>query len=67
MKKKIAFIMVLLTGFAGVVATLIWILDLIPAMYYEALLVVDFPLFVLSMGLWWMARERDSDIPFVGY
>lgn len=65
--KKIAFIMVLVTGFAGIAATAVWALDLLPTLYYEALVVVDFPLFVLSMGLWWMARERDSDIPFLGY
>jgi len=59
--------MVLLTGLAGIAATAIWVLDLIPSLYYEALLVVDFPLFVLSTGIWWMARERDADIPFLGY
>jgi hypothetical protein len=39
----------------------------IPLLLYEALLVVLFPVFVLSLGLWWMAREHDADIPFLGY
>lgn len=57
----------LLTGFAGIAATGIWLLDLYPAWYYEAFLVADFPIFLLSTGLWWMAREKNADIPFLGY
>lgn len=34
---------------------------------YEALLVLLFPVFVLSLGLWWMARDHEADIPFLGY
>ena len=34
---------------------------------YQILLVLLFPVFVLSLGLWWMAREHEADIPFLGY
>ena len=67
MKKEIPFTMMLLSGFAGIAATALWALRLMPLLYYEAILVVAFPLFVLSTGLWWMARQRDPDIPFLGY
>ncbi|NTV00738.1 MAG: hypothetical protein HGA55_06435 [Methanoregulaceae archaeon] len=39
----------------------------ISLMVYQALLVLLFPVFVLSLGLWWMAREHEPDIPFLGY
>jgi len=67
MKKKTAFILMLAAGVAGVVAIALWVLDLIPLWLYEAVLVIDFPLFVLFLGLWWMAREGEADIPFLGY
>jgi hypothetical protein len=39
----------------------------IPLWMYEAFLIGSFPVFVLCTGLWWMAREHDEDIPFIGY
>jgi len=41
--------------------------DYLPFWAYAALLVCCFPVFTLSLGLWWMAREHEEDIPFVGY
>ena len=32
-----------------------------------AVLVVSFPVFVVSLGLWWKASEKDGDYPFIGY
>ncbi len=39
----------------------------IPLVGYEAMIVVCFPVFVISLFLWWMAREHGEDIPFIGY
>ncbi len=50
-----------------VVGLLIELAGLIPIWAYEVLLVVLFPAFVICLGLWWMAREHDEDIPFIGY
>ena len=49
---------------AGLLLNLGGIISLIA---YEALLVLLFPVFVISLGLWWMARDHEADIPFLGY
>ncbi|WOF15945.1 hypothetical protein F1737_04140 [Methanoplanus sp. FWC-SCC4] len=32
-----------------------------------AFLVVFFPAFVITLGLWWKASEKEGDYPFIGY
>ncbi|MDD3977920.1 hypothetical protein L1994_05635 [Methanomicrobium antiquum] len=32
-----------------------------------ALIVVFFPVFVISLGLYWKASDKEGDYPFVGY
>jgi len=32
-----------------------------------AIVVVFFPVFVVSLGLWWKASDKEGDYPFVGY
>jgi hypothetical protein len=49
---------------AGLLAELA---GLISPVTYEVLLVASFPVFVICLGLWWMAREHEGDIPFIGY
>ena len=67
MKKKTAFrLMVTVAGIAGL-ALILSETGTIPEWLYLAVLVAGFPLFVLFLGLWWMAREGDADIPFMGY
>jgi hypothetical protein len=67
MKKKTAFwLMVTVAVIAGF-ALILSAAGTIPDWLYLAVLVADFPLFVLFLGLWWMAREGDADIPFMGY
>jgi uncharacterized membrane protein YfcA len=55
------------TGLFIVAGLLLEVGGFIPQLLYEAFLVLLFPVFVLCLGLWWMARERDKDIPFLGY
>jgi len=67
MKKKTAFwLMVTVAVIAGL-ALILSETGTIPEWLYLAVLVAGFPLFVLFLGLWWMAREGDADIPFMGY
>jgi hypothetical protein len=40
---------------------------ILPLVGYEAVIVVCFPVFVICVFLWWMAREHGEDIPFIGY
>lgn len=67
MKKRDALVLTLVAaGFAGA-AVLLNMMELLPGWGYAAVLVIAFPLFVLSLGLYWMAREGEEDIPFLGY
>ena len=67
MKKTTAAVMVWLFAGVGFAAWILWFVEILPLWAYEAVLVADVPLFVLMLGLWWMAREREPDIPFIGY
>jgi hypothetical protein len=67
MKKTTAAAMVWISAGVGIAAWLLSLEEVIPLWAYEAVLVADAPLFVLSLGLWWMARENEPDIPFIGY
>ena len=67
MKKKTAFWLMVMVAVVAVLALLLSSAGTIPEWLYLAVLVAGFPLFVLFLGLWWMAREGDEDIPFMGY
>jgi hypothetical protein len=67
MKKTTAAAMVWISAGVGTAAWLLLLWGIIPLWVYEAVLVADVPIFVLSLGLWWMARENEPDIPFIGY
>jgi hypothetical protein len=49
------------------VAGVAHLLGVIPFWVYTAVLVLSFPAIVISLYLWWMAREGKEDIPFIGY
>jgi len=57
----------LVSGLLVATGLLLNLRDIISLVVYEILLVLLFPVFVLSLGLWWMAREHEADIPFLGY
>jgi hypothetical protein len=67
MKRTWAGGIALASAFLMVVGLFLELAGLTPLWAYEILLVVLFPVFVICLGLWWMAREHDEDIPFIGY
>jgi hypothetical protein len=50
-----------------VIASGLYFIGLIPLAICAALLVMAFPVTVLSLFFWWMAGESGGDIPFIGY
>jgi hypothetical protein len=67
MKKRTAFWVMIVALLVCIAASGFWAVGQIPVWIAEVLLVVAFPVFVLSLGLWWMASEGKEDIPFIGY
>lgn len=67
MRKKYLAMVVLVLGAMMVAGLGLEQGGYIPLWLYEAFLIGSFPVFVLCTGLWWMAREHDEDIPFIGY
>jgi len=57
----------LASGLAMAAGLVLVLMDMVHLWVYEVLLVVLFPVFSLSLGLWWMARKHEPDIPFLGY
>ncbi len=39
----------------------------VPLWIYAAVLALMFPVVVLALFFWWMAKEGREDIPFIGY
>jgi len=39
----------------------------VPLWIYAAVLVLMFPVIIIGLCLWWMAKEGTEDIPFIGY
>lgn len=66
-KKKHAGVLAFLTGIIAVLGLLLSATGIISPALYEGVLIVDFPLFVLSLCLCWMAPAGDEDMPFIGY
>ena len=50
-----------------VIASVLFFLGMIPLPLCAALLVVAFPVTILSLFFVWMAGESGGDIPFIGY
>ena len=50
-----------------VIASVLYFMGMIPLTACAALLVVAFPVTVLSLFFVWMAGESGGDIPFIGY
>ncbi len=67
MKKQYALALMLVAAVPGAGANVLNHQGLIPFWAYAAVLIAGFPLFVLGLGLYWMAREGEADIPFLGY
>jgi len=67
MKKQYALALTVIAAVSGIGAMALSQWNLLPAWAYAGVLVIGFPLFVLGLGLYWMAREGEADIPFLGY
>ncbi len=39
----------------------------VPLWIYAMVLVLLFPVVILALYFWWMAKEGKEDIPFIGY
>ena len=50
-----------------VIASRMYFMGMIPLPVCAALLIVAFPVTVLSLFFCWMAGESGGDIPFIGY
>ncbi|MCX6694216.1 MAG: hypothetical protein NT074_06685 [Methanomicrobiales archaeon] len=50
-----------------IAGTFLWAIQVLPVIWYWAEVIILFPPCCLSLGLWWMARGRRGDVPFVGY
>jgi hypothetical protein len=50
-----------------VIASVLYFMGLIPLPVCAALLIVAFPVTILSLFFCWMAGESGGDIPFIGY
>jgi len=66
MKKQTALTIAGMTGLICLAATIISTLGYAPWLA-QIVIVFSFPLFVLFLGLWWRASDREEDIPFIGY
>jgi len=66
-KKKTAGWIALIAALAGAGTAFLSELGMVPPWLGIAVVVMTFPLVVMFLGLWWMARETDADIPFLGY
>jgi hypothetical protein len=66
-KKRLFGGIALITGLLIVAGFALELGGIIPLWGYEVLLVALFPIFVICLGLWWMAKEHEPDIPFLGY
>lgn len=67
MKKKTAGWIALLAALGGAGTAGLAELGIAPAWLGITVVVLTFPLVVMFLGIWWMARETDADIPFLGY
>jgi len=66
-RKRLYGRLALVSGLLMAAGLLLNLGGIISLVVYEALLVLSFPVFVISLGLWWMARDHEADIPFLGY
>jgi hypothetical protein len=67
MRKKMLLTIMLVAGMTILIALSLNAAGVIPLWLYQAVIVIAFPVFVLFLGLWWMAPDREGDIPFIGY
>jgi len=67
MKKQTAGAVMVAAGVVCVAASAAWRLGLLETWLAIVLNVVAFPFFLVALGLWWNAAEKEGDTPFIGY
>lgn len=67
MIKQTARAVAVAAGLVCVAASVAWRLGLIETWVSIVLNVVAFPFFLVALGLWWNAAEKEGDTPFIGY
>jgi hypothetical protein len=67
MKRTYAARIAMAGASAGIAAGIMSMLGILPLWMDAAVLVLSFPVFVIGLYLWWMAKEGREDIPFIGY
>ncbi|MDD3620783.1 MAG: hypothetical protein PHQ81_00045 [Methanofollis sp.] len=68
MKKQTAGAVTVAAAMVCVAASAGWRLGLIETWIAIVLNVVAFPFFLVALGLWWNAAEKEEgDTPFIGY
>jgi hypothetical protein len=67
MKRRNAARIAMAGAAAGITACILNMLGILPLWLYAAVLVLSFPVFIIGLYLWWMAKEGKEDIPFIGY
>lgn len=67
MKKQYALALTLIAAGSSIAAMALNRVHFLPDWAFAGVLVIGFPIFVLGLGLYWMAREGKEDIPFLGY
>ncbi len=65
-KDKVRALAIIAWALLGI-GFVLWQNGTLPLAGYEAIIVVCFPIAVISLFIWWMAREHGGDIPFIGY
>lgn len=55
------------SAFICIGASVLYWVGLLPPVAAAIAMVIAFPLFVVSLGLAWMARKKEADMPFLGY
>ncbi|WP_153015892.1 hypothetical protein [Methanofollis ethanolicus] len=67
MKKQTARAVTAAAGMVCVASSAAWRFGLVETWVSIVLTVVAFPFFLVALGLWWNAAEKEGDTPFIGY
>lgn len=67
MKKESYLIVTIITAIILGLASYAVSIGIEPGWLAVVIIVLTFPLFILTLFLWWNASNTDGDIPFTGY
>ncbi|MBN2733495.1 MAG: hypothetical protein JXQ82_01385 [Methanomicrobiaceae archaeon] len=67
MKKTSIKAILAISAIICITAGLFALEGIIPEWLAAAVIVVSFPAFVISLGMYWKESDKEGDYPFVGY